>query len=197
MKKKIRIGMIMIVLLLAIALMASGCTQGQSGSESKQQEPSEQQNPPEDVEDKDEQNIEEIVSVNRVSTDSLTLLCSAEADFDKDGSEEEIELYTSAKKDSDGNIMWDDGQRWLLLVRKSDRDFVLYDDYIQLGNLEFWLYSEEDGEGEYHISTIRPSSGGLFFSDYTYDVEKNVFIKKDIFQASGINLKFSSGYYYK
>jgi hypothetical protein len=111
---------------------------------------------------------------------------------DDDGNEESIELYTSAQKDSKGEIMWDDGQKWLLLVRDEDKDYVLFDDFIQLGDLEFWLYTEN--EGKYHISTLIPASAGLSFTDYTYDEEKNVFVKKDVYKASGINLIYSSRY---
>lgn len=178
------------VMVITIALLISGCTQNQPKPEPQpeQQEPIEEQEPSKDK----EENIVEIEPVDKVSTENLTLLCRFDADLDQDGTEEGIEMYTSAQKDSKGEVMWDDGQKWLLLVREEDKDFVLYDNYIQLGELKFWLYTEENGQ--YHISTLQPASSGMYFSDYTFNKEKNVVVKKAVYEASDINLIYSSQY---
>lgn len=54
---------------------------------------------------------------------------------------ESIELYTSAQITRDGWIGWDTGHQWVLLVRKGEEVFPLFDDYVQYGELQFWIAS--------------------------------------------------------
>jgi len=74
-----------------------------------------------------------------------TLLDSTSVDVDEDGVAERIELYTAAERDRAGRIMWDDGQRWLLLVRDGEATYPLFDGYIQLGRLTYWVVEAEAG----------------------------------------------------
>ena len=85
--------------------------------------------------------------------------------------------------------MWDDGQRWFLLVRDNEKEFVLFDDYVQLGVLEFWVFTSRD---EYHIVTLQTGSAKYKLSDYTYDKEKDAFIRKDIFNPEYLNIIYGS-----
>ncbi len=42
----------------------------------------------------------------------------------------EVSLYTSAKRDKKGNLMWDDSQEWVLTARMSDGIYMLYNSRI-------------------------------------------------------------------
>jgi hypothetical protein len=86
-------------------------------------------------------NIESIQSMENFSTDGLTLLERTYDDTDSDGDKESIEVYTSAQIAPDGQMGWDTGHQWVLLVRKGEEVFPLFDDYVQHGELQFWISS--------------------------------------------------------
>lgn len=88
-----------------------------------------------------EKNMESIQSTKNFSTDERTLLERTYDDTDSDGDKESIELYTSAEIARDGRIGWDTGHQWVLLVRKGEEVFPLFDDYVQHGELQFWIAS--------------------------------------------------------
>lgn len=128
-------------------------------------------------------------STDKLSIENLTLLDSTTVDINGDGKEETIELYTTAQRDSKGEIMWDDGQKWFLIVKDKDKEYVLFDEYVQLGTLEFWVY---DSRGESHIVTLQTGSAVLKLSDYVYDWEKDCYVKKDIFNPEYLNVIYDS-----
>ncbi|MFA5531781.1 MAG: hypothetical protein WDA11_14090 [Thiohalomonadaceae bacterium] len=72
-------------------------------------------------------------------TDRLTLLERMYDDTDQDGEKESIELYTSAEIAPDGEMGWDTGHRWVLIVRKGDQIFPLFDNWVQHGEVQFWI----------------------------------------------------------
>ena len=43
-----------------------------------------------------------------------TKIREVKVDLDSDSKEESLGLYTTAERDKKGNLMWDDGQKWLL-----------------------------------------------------------------------------------
>lgn len=88
-----------------------------------------------------EKNMESIQSAENFSTDDLTLLERTYDDTDSDGDKESIELYTSAQIAPDGQMGWDTGHQWILLVRKGEEVFPLFDDHVQYGELQFWIAS--------------------------------------------------------
>lgn len=124
-------------------------------------------------------------STDRLDTSDLTLLDSAKVDIDNDNKEEIIELYTTAQRDEDGEMMWDDGQKWFLLVHDEDKEYILFDEYVQIGTLEFWVFTSKN---DYHILTLQTGSAVLKLSDYTYDIERESFVKKDIFNPEFLNV---------
>ncbi len=124
-------------------------------------------------------------STDRLDTSDLTLLDSVKVDIDNDNKEEIIELYTTAQRDKDGEMMWDDGQKWFLLVHDEDKEYILFDEYVQIGTLEFWVFTSKN---DYHILTLQTGSAVLKLSDYTYDIERESFVKKDIFNPEFLNV---------
>ena len=108
-----------------------------------------------------------------------TLLDDSKIDIDQDEQQETVELYTAAKKDSKGQIGWDDGQPWLLRVTDDDKEYILFDDYVQLGKLNYWLYTTV--ENEVHITTMQTSCAGFLITDYKFDSEKKRFERNIVF----------------
>ncbi|MGE5404503.1 MAG: hypothetical protein ACM3PP_06145 [Candidatus Saccharibacteria bacterium] len=104
---------------------------------------------------------------------SYTMLRKVQVDADQDGAEESIELFTSAQRDSKGEMMWDDGQKWLLLLRDENKGYVLFDDRIQLGQMQFGAYVETNGS--FHVVTIQDNSVNIEYTDYLFNPQRNSF----------------------
>lgn len=88
--------------------------------------------------------FDQIQKVKNFTTNGLTLLERVHSDLDSDSSKESVELYTSAEIASDGRMGWDTGHQWVLLVRKDEDTFPLFNDYVQYGEVQFWIISSNN-----------------------------------------------------
>lgn len=122
-----------------------------------------------------------IEASDKVDYNDLTLLDSMKIDFDKDGIEEAIELYTAAER-YNGEIAWDDGQNWMLVVKDTDKDFVLFDDFVQLGGISFYAYFEDE---DFVVTKIQSGTASLTLTEYRFDKDSNNFVVTEKFAAKG------------
>lgn len=138
----------------------------------------------------DDDSLQEILAEDSIPMDGLTLLDEYNIDFNDDGYEEIIAMYTAAGRDSSGEIMWDDGQRWVLLVHGDDKDYVLYDDYVQLGSIEFSVFTED---GDFYITTTSRRTANFTVTQYIYKVTSDSFIQTIPYDVKGnVNMLHSS-----
>ncbi|GFN22693.1 hypothetical protein TAMC210_10090 [Thermanaeromonas sp. C210] len=101
-------------------------------------------------------------------------------------------MYTSAQRNPDGLMGWDDGQRWLLLVRKGGKIFPLFNDYVQHGQIEFWIgifnksriISPDTTDLERHIYVMHTHY--IQLADYYWDQKNGCFKKKIIFDPPNL-----------
>lgn len=127
-----------------------------------------------------------VYSQEKVNVSELTLLDSFIYDFDKDEVDEEISLYTSAQKDSNGEIMWDDGQIFKLIVHDENKDYVIFDEYVQLGKVDYYVYIENE---IFTITVLSPRTASFTVTDYFYDETSNGFIKEKVIEKiSDVNM---------
>ncbi len=134
--------------------------------------------------------IEEIKSTDTVSLDELTLLDEYIIDFNNDGYEERVAMYTAAGRDSNGEIMWDDGQRWVFVIHGDNKDYILYDDYVQLGSIEFSVFTEDD---DFYISTTSRRTASFTVTQYKYNEASDSFIQTIPYDVKGnVNMLHSS-----
>jgi len=129
-----------------------------------------------------------IISTEKAESSRIqgyTLLEEHLIDVDQDSVDERVELYSDVEVTDDGVYCWDDGQRWLLLVRDEDQVYVLFDDYVQLGRLELLLYEFYES-GEVNITTIQIMSAGLFIKDYALDTENAHFVERIVLDKRNI-----------
>jgi len=113
-----------------------------------------------------------------------SLLDSATVDLDRDGDREMLLLYAAAERDDRGRLMWDDGQRWLLLARDGEREFPIFDGFVQLGRLGFHVI--ERGDAEPPLLVLREETGaGLRIWTYTYDAAAGAFHGTLVLEATG------------
>jgi hypothetical protein len=118
----------------------------------------------------------------------MTLLDSYSYDIDKDGTDEEIKLYTAAQKDENGIMMWDDGQTFILDVDDGTVSYELFNEYVQIGRVYFAV---EGGEKTGIILTVS-TYAGIRMDYYGYSSDDTAFIKKTMFGTDDLNIVFSS-----
>ena len=134
-----------------------------------------------------DKNMESVQSMENFSTDGLTLLERTYDDTDSDGDKESIELYTSAQIARDGRMGWDTGHQWVLLVRKGEEVFPLFDDHVQYGELQFWIASfnkdkiagPESTDLQRQIYVTVTTDVGFKLVDYYWD-EQNHCYKEEV-----------------
>ena len=140
-------------------------------------------NPPQDQAEDSER--EQICPVEAFDTEHLFLLESLEHRFAADGEASVIALYTSAQVATDGLMGWDSGDQWTLLVQQENESFVLYDEYVQYGEVQFWVSDlnpdEVDSPGptdlEPHIYVMVTTDIGFTMYDCVWDAEHACFWK--------------------
>lgn len=122
------------------------------------------------------ENVDSDQLPENLTSDGRTLLERMYADIDNDSNNESIELYTSAEIAPDGLMGWDTGHQWVLLVRKGEEIFTLFDDWVQHGELQFWVvyFNEDKIEG--------PEST---------DLKKQIYVMV----STGVNMKLLSYYW--
>lgn len=131
-----------------------------------------------------------IPATGKVITQGLTLLDSYEFDINGDGVEETIAMYVNAEQGSDGEIYWDDGQNWLFLVEGNEQDYVLFDDYVQLGTIKFHIYTTDD---DFYITTIQSGTANLDIVEYRFDRDSGKFVSTLLHGTKGnVNMLHST-----
>lgn len=132
-----------------------------------------------------ENNIIHSKVTNTISLENYTLLEKYEIDFDNDNKNETVELYAQVGI-YNGEYLWDDGQRWMLLVRDDERSYVLFDDYVQLGSIKVKIYKSFN-DSSYHIISILEVGAGYEINDYVYDAENGYFVERLIGEDSNLS----------
>ncbi len=81
--------------------------------------------------------------------DSLPLpsvrISSARADLDGDVALEEVELLADVELGSDGEPLWEDGHRWVVLIRDGSEEHRVVDQFVPQGRLTGWIVEPEEG----------------------------------------------------
>jgi hypothetical protein len=89
------------------------------------------------------------IDVDRSASMQLPLpavrIAGARADLDRDGTQEEIEVRADVERAEDGELLWEDGHRWVVLVREGDREDRLVDQFVPQGRLVVWVVEPEEG----------------------------------------------------
>ncbi|MGI6585614.1 MAG: hypothetical protein GX301_04510 [Gracilibacteraceae bacterium] len=154
-------------------------------------QPEEQNNvqPPPEVET-DTVLIEAMAS-DSIETERMTKLREFSVDLDLDNIEESIELYTAAQRNENGEMMWDDGQNWVLTVCDGDKSYPLLSQYVQLGVVHF-MVSNSGTEQMPDITVLLPTDSSFRMMSYAFDKEKGGYIKKLIYESKDDNWLYSS-----
>lgn len=123
-----------------------------------------------------------------------TLLDSASVNVDGDSVAERVDLYADVERDRAGRIAWDDGQRWLLVVRKGDETFTLMDEFVQLGTVGFTAVEHASGDQGAIVAETRAGSG-VRVRSFVFDRAAGGFLARDSVAVSGIVVHRPRGTY--
>lgn len=102
-------------------------------------------------------------------------------DLDSDNEEEKIEVYTAAGYGPDGKMLWDDGQRWLLVVVDGNKYYPLYSEFVQQGEVFFSL----SRVGEQMIPQVNvyiSTQGGMEIIDFVSNNKKEQYEGKVVYR---------------
>ncbi|WP_057760710.1 hypothetical protein [Cytobacillus praedii] len=112
-----------------------------------------------------------------------TLYKKISLDIDMDEIDEIIELYVNAEKMETGGFAWDDGQTWLLVVKDGDKSYPLYNNYVQLGSIDFSMATFDGIPGIIMIETMHADKSVHKFS---YDQEVKGFVKETLYKKENM-----------
>ncbi|MDN4606231.1 hypothetical protein [Sporosarcina highlanderae] len=125
-----------------------------------------------------------IIHAKEIEKYPQTLYKKVTLDLDRDGEEEVVELYVNAGKTENGLFAWDDGQTWMLVVKDGEETYPLFDDYVQLGSVDF---STTIFDGKQGIVMVISQHADKTVQKFTYDIkekgyQKETFYKKENMQ---------------
>ena len=131
------------------------------------------------------------ISSESIDTKSMTKLDKFTYDLDLDNSEEWIELYTAAVRNEKGEMLWDDGQKWLLVVWDGEKAYPLLSEYVQLGSIYFTISDNGVGEAT-NINVMINTGSGHSLRAYTFSKDRDAFIGGTIYNSKDTNFIHSS-----
>ncbi|MFJ7828505.1 hypothetical protein [Psychrobacillus sp. NPDC096623] len=109
-------------------------------------------------------------------------------DIDGDGKEEIIELYVNVGIMENDSFAWDDGQNWLLVVKDGEITYPLFDDYIQLGSLDF---STTTFDGKPGIVMHMTQHSNIIIQKFTYDKKEKGYQKETFYKKENMNDQYN------
>lgn len=137
-------------------------------------------------ENKNETRLIKAVPRESIETKNMTKLDEFPYDLDLDGSEEKVELFTAAERNENGEIVWDDGQNWLLVVWDGEKAYPILSQYVQLGSVYFTVSNNGMDEVS-NITVIVPTGAGFSLKTYVFDNIRNGFEVELIYTSKDNN----------
>jgi hypothetical protein len=141
--------------------------------------------------DKAEENFIGAVSSKAIDTKGMTKLTEFAYDLNLDNSEEKIQLYTAAGRDEKGEMLWDDGQKWLLVVLDGEKAYPVLSEYVQLGSVYFSISNNGKGEAA-SLNVITSTGAGFSIKSYTFNKDRDGFLGGTVYSSKDNNFIYSS-----
>lgn len=127
-----------------------------------------------------------IEKTDNISCDGMNKYMDCYYDFDGDGNDEAVTLYTSAEQNENGDFLWDDSQSWTLCVEGEDGGYVLSETHTH-GKQELFASEkyEEDRSVTPAIRLIISTSSEFTIKEYAYS--DGAFTEKTVYSAGDVN----------
>ncbi|WP_342506023.1 hypothetical protein [Sporosarcina sp. FSL K6-2383] len=124
-----------------------------------------------------------MIIAKEIETYPQTLYKKTALDIDGDDEEEIIELYVNAGKSENGLFAWDDGQKWLLVVKDGEKTYPLFDDYVQLGSIDFSMTTFDGKPG---IVMLKTQHSDRTVQKFTYDKNEKGYQKETVYKKENM-----------
>lgn len=98
--------------------------------------------------------------------------------LDAEGKEGVVQLYVNAEQDEDGDFAFDDGQDWMLVVTDGENTYPLFDDYVQLGTIDF---IDTNFDGMPGLLIIQKAGGTTQLQKAIFQQEEKKFVLETIY----------------
>jgi hypothetical protein len=138
-----------------------------------------------------ENRLIEAIPTESIDSSIMTKLDEFSYDLDLDNSEEKIDLYTAARRNEKGEMSWDDGQNWLLVVWDGDKAYPLLSEYVQLGSVYFTVSNNGVGEVS-NINVIVHTGAGFSLKTYAFNKDRGGFIGESVYNSKDTNFIHTS-----
>ncbi len=172
MKKKIGI----LLAVLTISLSLGACTQG-NGEKVDENKPTTQT--------EDASKSKKIELSKDIDLEGYNLVSEFFYNFDEEGS---VALYTNAELDENNQPALDDGQNWLLIARTKDGYYKLFDDFIQLGVLDYNGFTVDE---DFYVTVKTTGTANINFDEFKYDKKNKVFVETEKYSKdNNVNVIF-------
>jgi hypothetical protein len=141
--------------------------------------------------DKVESRLIGAIPSDSIDIKNMTKLDGFSCDLDLDNSEEKIELYTAAGRNEKGEMIWDDGQNWLLVVWDEEKAYPLLSEYVQLGSVYFTISNNGVGEIS-NITVIIPTGAEFSLRTYAFNKDRGGFVGETVYNSKDTNFIYTS-----
>lgn len=91
-----------------------------------------------------------------------------------------VEVYINASRADDGELILDDGQNWLFVVKHGDQTYPLYEDYLQLGEIDYRIVKIN---GEFGVIGIHTAHDDIYITQYLYDATEDAYVGETIYEV--------------
>ncbi len=93
-----------------------------------------------------------------------------------------VTLYTDAEVTEEGEVLWDDGQQFMLVAEVNGNTFPLFQEYVQIGQPTFYVLEED---GVLKIVNVVVQTAGVHIYEYRYNDDSTSFEVRDIYHTTG------------
>jgi hypothetical protein len=99
-----------------------------------------------------------------------------------------LSIYVRANKDENGELLFDDGQDWSLILESSLGKYALFPrQYVQLGRVSCLAFLDSDHI--LHVLVTVLQGAGYMMYDCVYEKETRVFVKRTVYEVPSINVQ--------
>ncbi len=97
-----------------------------------------------------------------------------------------VTIYTNAEKDDEGDFMWDDSNKFMVVVEIKDKSYILMEEeLVSLGMPHVDVF--EDAYGKLHIILNDKRTAVYKVYDHEYNVKNSTFDRFSLLNFEGIN----------
>jgi hypothetical protein len=129
------------------------------------------------------------ITAKEIESYPISLYDQTTFDLDGDGEQEQIEMYVNAEQAENGEYIWDDGQNWLLVVKDGDKTYPLFDGWVQIGKLSFWLLESDEKP---MLILLKTGTAEFNLQTFTFNEEESGYLQEIHFNPENVNFWYGS-----